>query len=364
MDAEKIIWGDYDKLADFTVNGKVHEVGQSYNTLFWGKLKLLNAFITYVLTKREGYNSYYAYFGGECTSEYDIKKWMDEVEICSPCDMRIPSPDSSALEELTLDVRRMKDVLRMFLWQLVDEQERCLDIVVLLDDFSLGSKDVTDLFGGDLHMIISIPETVQDMQPEGEEKEIDGIKVTVVKLVKVSFYENYGYLKDKGVRLFTLKDFVQHYMLDAPNREKLLEEWTIIRDGFIERVKNKILGKKLFTINEEDILLKHHKLAKEANECYDKGDFETAVFKSYRSIQLMLQLLIKREFNKDVTADDVRNYLDDLKEKLGEMFYHTAVAAHKIRNTVMHETLDDETLQLYAHTMIVYNRLLSKLGNL
>ena len=335
-------------------------MGKLYNTLFWSKLKLLDAFITYVLTKREGYNSYYADVGGECTSEYDIEKWVDEVEVCSP--LNIPPPDSSALEELTLDVRRMKDVLRMFLWQLIDEKERCLDIVVLLDDFH--SDDIIELFEGDLHMVISIPETIKHIQSEGDVVKMGELKATIVEIGEASFYEDYGYLKEKGVRLFTLKDFVQHYMIDTSDKEKLLKEWTMIRDDFIERVRNNILGKKLFSIDERDILLRHCKLIKEANECYDKGDFTTTVFKSYLSLQLMLQLLIKRELNKDIKTNEVKNFLNDLREKLGDEFYYNTVAAQKIRNKIMHETLNDGTMQIYASFMIGYVQLLSKLSNL
>jgi hypothetical protein len=40
MDAEKIIRDDYDKLADFNVNGKVYEVGKLYNTLKHHKMIL------------------------------------------------------------------------------------------------------------------------------------------------------------------------------------------------------------------------------------------------------------------------------------------------------------------------------------
>ncbi|MEM2180875.1 MAG: hypothetical protein QXP32_08705, partial [Nitrososphaeria archaeon] len=83
--------------------------------------------------------------------------------------------------------------------------------------------------------------------------------------------------------------------------------------------------------------------------------------KSYFSIQYLLQWLIKEKLGKSVRLDDVKNYLEELKNFYDEEFYHNIIWARKIRNKAVHDTtLDKETLSNYANIMIHLNTIISK----
>ncbi|MEM2180874.1 MAG: hypothetical protein QXP32_08700, partial [Nitrososphaeria archaeon] len=253
MDIERLIWGDYDKLADTLIKDTVHKVGQFYYALFWGKIKLLNAFITYVLMKNEGCNTYYADGADESIKEYDVKKWIEQVEASTP--VKIIIDDFGLPETLSLDFKKMREMMEMYQFGLINDEGLGIDIVILIDYFMPNQHKILELLEGERHMIISIPEKIKYIEKLDTEK-LETPRVVPIK--EVDFYEYLKGLAKKNTLLFTLKDFVKKYVLDIPDSEELIKGWSEIRESYIEKMRNTLFKTvPEIIVDKETILLEY-----------------------------------------------------------------------------------------------------------